>query len=207
MGNTAQAVSAVELAEAADRIRSGGIVAFPTETFYGLAVDPFNASALERLFLLKDRASDKPVLCLIGKLEGLDLLVKTIPPHYQRLLDMFWPGPLTMVFDGINGLPGMLTDDRGTVGVRCSSHPVARELAIAAGGVITGTSANPSGMSAAVNAGQVAGMFPEGIDQIIDGGPVPGGSGSTIIGLEGEGVKLIRDGQIPLDKIREAMHS
>jgi len=205
MGNTAQAVSAAELEEAAGRIRSGGIVAFPTETFYGLAVDPFNPSALGRLFSLKKRSPDKPLLVLIDKPEDLGLLVKKVPRQYERLLDIFWPGPLTMVFEGIDGLPGLLTDEYGTVGVRRSSHPVAGALAIAAGGAVTGTSANPSGLPAAVNSGEVAEMFPEGIDQIIDGGPVPGGSGSTIIGLEGDGVKLIREGRIPFEKIRAAV--
>jgi L-threonylcarbamoyladenylate synthase len=205
MVDTARAVSAAELAEAADRIGSGGIVAFPTETFYGLAVDPFNPSALERLFSLKKRSPDKPLLVLIDKPENLDLLVKEVPRQYERLLEVFWPGPLTMVFAGIDGLPKLLTDEHGTVGVRQSSDLVARALAIAAGGAISGTSANPSGMSAAVNAKQVAEMFPEGIDQIIDGGPVPGGSGSTIIGLEGDGIKLIREGRIPLEKIRAAV--
>ncbi len=198
------AVSEAELEEAATRISSGGIVAFPTETFYGLAVDPFNSSALGRLFSLKKRPSDKPLLVLIDQLEHLDLLVKKVPPQYKRLLEVFWPGPLTMVFEGIDGLPNLLTDEHGTVGVRQSSHPVARALATATGGAITGTSANPSGLPAAVNAKQVAEMFPEGIDQIIDGGPVPGGSGSTIIGMQEEGIRLIRQGQVPLEKIRAA---
>jgi L-threonylcarbamoyladenylate synthase len=202
MADTARAVSAAELVEAADRIDSGGIVAFPTETFYGLAVDPFNPSAIERLFSLKKRSPDKPLLVLIDKPENLGRLVRSVPPQYKRLLDVFWPGPLTMVFAGIDGLPNLLADEHGTVGVRQSSHPVARALATATGGAITGTSANLSGLPAAINAKQVAEMFPEGIDQIIDGGPVPGGSGSTIIGLDGGGIKLIREGQIPLEKIR-----
>ena len=204
MADPARAVLTPELEAAAGIIRSGGIVAFPTETFYGLAVDPFDPSALERLFSLKKRSPDKPLLVLIDKPESLGRLVLNVPPQYKKLLDVFWPGPLTMVFDGLDGLPRMLTDEHGTVGVRQSSHPVARALAIAAGGAITGTSANPSGMSAAISAEQVAEMFPEGIDQIIDGGPVPGGSGSTIIGLEGEGIKLIREGRIPLERIRAA---
>jgi len=205
MGNAMPEVSASLISEAAERIRAGGIVAFPTETFYGLAVDPFNSEAIERLFFLKKRSHEKPLLVLIGSRNDLGLLVSRIPRQYQKLINAFWPGPLTMVFDGLDGLPELLTDERGTVGVRQSSHPVARELAMAAGGVITGTSANLSGLPAPVSRTEVAAMFPEGIDLIVDGGSVPGGLGSTIIGLERENVKLIRQGRVSMDDVRQAI--
>ncbi len=195
------AVSDEELVKAAAVIRRGGVVAFPTETFYGLAVDPFNDQALDRLFRLKERSRDKPVLVLIDKIESLCRLVKETPDHYRSLIARFWPGPMTLVFAGLAQLPGLLTDSDGTVGVRLSSHPVARRLAKAVGGVVTGTSANPSGQPPAVTASQVKEMFPAGIDLIIDGGLVPGGSGSTIIGIEAGVLKLIRDGGIPFADI------
>ncbi|MCK4839828.1 MAG: Sua5/YciO/YrdC/YwlC family protein, partial [Desulfobulbaceae bacterium] len=93
-------VSDEELAKAAEVIRGGGVVAFPTETFYGLAVDPFNVEALERLFRLKERSSDKPVLVLIDKIESLPRLVSKTPDQYRKLIARFWPGPLTLVFPG-----------------------------------------------------------------------------------------------------------
>lgn len=182
-------------------IKGGGVVAFPTETFYGLAVDPFNAKALARLFRLKARAGDKPVLVLIDKIESLACLVGTTPDLYPQLIGAFWPGPLTLIFAGQPQLPALLTDVAGTVGVRLSSHPVARRLAGAAGGAITGTSANPSGLPAAVTAPQVRAMFPTGVDYVIDGGRVPGGPGSTIINVAGSGLKLLRAGAIPFEDI------
>jgi L-threonylcarbamoyladenylate synthase len=195
------AVTAEDLAQAAAVIGRGGVVAFPTETFYGLAVDPFNEEALERLFQLKARARDKPVLVLIDKIESLGRLVQKTPDRYRKIIAGFWPGPLTLVFAGRQELPALLTDSAGTVGIRLSSHPVACRLALAAGGVITGTSANPSGLLPAVSACQVRELFPTGIDYVLDGGRVPGGSGSSIIGLGIDGLQLIRAGCIPYEDI------
>ncbi|MFO7605312.1 MAG: L-threonylcarbamoyladenylate synthase [Desulfurivibrionaceae bacterium] len=194
-----------ELARAAAVIGGGGVVAFPTETFYGLAVDPSNAAALDRLFRLKKRSPDKPVLVLIDEIATLSELVSEIPDNYRKLMDQFWPGPLTLVFPGRARLHGQLVDSDHTVGVRLSSHPLARRLAGAAGGTITGTSANPSALPAAVTADQVQEMFPAGIDYIVDGGRVPGGTGSTIVGLEAGELKLIRPGIISYREIVAAV--
>lgn len=198
-------VSDEELFEAAGIIRKGGIVAFPTETSYGLAVDPCNNKALEKLFSLKMRDRGNPVLVLIAKVDVLPLLVKEVPDLYRKIIAEFWPGPLTLVFAGQDNLPDLLTDARGTIGVRLSSHPVARRLAGAVGGVITGTSANPSGLPAATTFSQVKEMFPDGIDHIIDGGPVPGGPGSSIIGVSADGLGLIRKGSINFEDIIAAV--
>lgn len=195
------AVSDAELVRAATVISGGGVVAFPTETFYGLAVDPFNTEALERLFRLKKRASAKPALVLIDNNERLGRLVQATPSLYSKLIAEFWPGPLTLVFPGLSQLPTLLTDGHGTVGVRLSSHPLACRLAKAAGGIITGTSANPSGLPAATTVSQVQEMFPVGIDYIIDGGQVPGGEGSTIVGIEDAALKLIRAGGVVFEDI------
>jgi len=195
------AVTDEELSLAAKVIGGGGVVAFPTETFYGLAVDPFNNEALVRLFRLKDRSPGKPVLVLIDKITSLEKLVEDVPDYYRKLMDLFWPGPLTLVYAGRRRLPSLLTDAEGTVGIRLSSHTVARRLAAAAGGAVTGTSANPSGLLPAVTASQIKKMFPVGIDHIIDGGPVPGGLGSTIVGTDSGRIKLIRPGAIPYAKI------
>lgn len=199
--NSSSSVPDEELAKAALEITRGGVVAFPTETFYGLAVDPFNEKALEKLFLLKKRSRDKPVLVLIDKIQRLSLLVRETPDLYLPLIKKFWPGPLTLVFAGQEQLPDLLTDNDGTIGVRLSSHPVARRLAKAVGGVITGTSANPSGLPAAVDTSQVKEMFPSGVDFIIEGGAVPGGSGSSIVGFGGDSLKMIRSGSIPDEDI------
>ena len=203
MANTAPAVSVADYERAAGIIRSGGIVAFPTETFYGLAADPFNSEALARLFSLKKRTSGKAILVLIEKPDSLSLLTLGIPEIYRKLMETFWPGPLTLVFEGQGQLPELLTDTRGTIGVRWSSHPVACRLAGLTGGVITGTSANLSGLPAAVTASQVGEMFPDGVDFIIDGGTVPGGKGSSIVGrdIQTGSLNCIREGSIPFAEI------
>jgi L-threonylcarbamoyladenylate synthase len=190
-----------DLHQAIEVLDSGGIVAFPTETYYGLAVDPFNQAALSRLFALKRRAPDKPVLVLISDLGQLKDLVVDIPPQYRLLMERLWPGPLTLVFKGLAMIPEMLTGYGGTLGVRISSHPVAQRLAAVAGRPITATSANFSGQPAAVNAEGVTEQLGPDIDFVLDGGETPGGSGSTIIGIEDEQLALIRSGVIPYEDI------
>jgi L-threonylcarbamoyladenylate synthase len=194
-------VSESELIRLADELARGGVVAFPTETFYGLAVNPFVAGGLDNLFALKGRSPDKPVLVLIDELVRLDELVREVPPLYETLMASFWPGPLTLIFPGRPGLPKLLTDGRGTIGIRLSSQPLACRLATACGGVITGTSANPGGAPAASTANEVRAFFPTGLAGILDGGPAPGGLGSTIVAEEGGRLRLIRSGAIPFSEL------
>ena len=192
------------LAKAADIIQQGGVVAFPTETFYGLAVDPMNPAALKRLFKIKKRSYDKPVLILVDEESKLAELASAIPNQYQALIRSFWPGPLTLIFPGLALLPPLLTGNTPTVGVRISSHPIACRLLKAVGSPITATSANMSGEPAAVSASEVQEQLGRKVDLVLDGGKVPGGKGSTIVGIEGAGLKLIRDGVIPYDRILAA---
>lgn len=195
-----------DFSQALEVLQAGGVVAFPTETYYGLAVDPFNQAALSRLFALKRRAPDKPVLVLVNERTQLADLVAEIPQPYEVLMDSLWPGPMTLVFTGVPSLPEMLTGYSGTVGIRISSHPVARRLAQMAGGPITATSANFSGQPAAVTAEGVTDQLGPDVDFILDGGITPGGSGSTIIGFQNEQVQLIRSGVIPYEDILAVLH-
>ncbi len=190
------------IARAAEVIAQGGIVGFPTETFYGLAVDPFNGGALRRLFALKGRAPSKPILVLIDGVERLAEMVQEVPPPFRRLMDRLWPGPLTLIFPGREKLPPLLTDAAGTIGIRWSSHPVATRLAAACGGAITGTSANMSGLPPAVSSADLKRIFRVGLDYFIDGGRTPGGLGSTIIGSGQEQLHLIRKGVISFAEIQ-----
>jgi len=203
MSDSANSGNAIrqDVRRAAEIIRAGGIVAFPTETYYGLAVDAFNVDALARLFKVKRRDADKPVLTLIPAIDQLPRLVKNVPAPFRTLMELFWPGPLTLVFEGHNNLPGLLTGGTGTIGVRISSHPVAQLLVEAVGVPITATSANISGNVPAVNANQVEKQLGSNLDLLIDGGETPGGKGSTIIGWRDEELILIRDGVIPFDRI------
>lgn len=190
-----------EIILAAGELQRGGVVAFPTETFYGLAVNPFVAGAMANLFALKRRSPDKPVLVLIDTVARLTEMVVEVPPLYLALMARFWPGPLTLVFPARPGLAEGLCDARGTIGIRLSSQPLACSLAAAAGGVITGTSANPSGAPAAISAAEVHALFPTGLAQILEGGKAAGGLGSTIVAEEGGKLRLIRSGVIPFAEI------
>ncbi|MBI4791439.1 MAG: threonylcarbamoyl-AMP synthase [Deltaproteobacteria bacterium] len=190
------------LRDALDVIRRGGVVAIPTETYYGLAVDPFNRDAVARLFALKKRSAAKPLLTLIPGRQHLALLTAAIPPVYPPLMD-FWPGPLTLVFQARLTLSPLVTGGTGTVGARISSHPVAQLLVRALDQPVTATSANISGHAAAVTADEVRAAFGGSIDLVIDGGRTPGGMGSTLVGVRDGRLLLIRAGVIDFEKIKE----
>lgn len=193
------------LARACEILRAGGVVAYPTETYYGLAVDPFNPAALARLFALKGRSPDKPVLLIIDNSSQLSGLVSEIPPVFTIPMQQFWPGPLTLVFPGAVSLPEMLTGYRGTIGVRVSSHPVARELVRAFGLPVTATSANLSGYPPAITAGGVREQLGGKVDAVIDGGETPGGLGSTLLDCCEGKLRLLRDGAISFSRIKAAL--
>ncbi|MBU0964906.1 MAG: threonylcarbamoyl-AMP synthase [Proteobacteria bacterium] len=191
-----------EIRQALTVIRQGGVVAIPTETYYGLAVDPFNEEAVSRLFILKKRPSAKPLLTLIANRNHLDALTPEIPPVYLPLLD-FWPGPLTLVFTARSSLSSLVTGKTGTVGARISSHPLAHCFVRELDQPVTATSANISGVPAAITADEVRQAFGSQIDFIIDGGRTPGGKGSTLVGLRQGRLALIREGVISFTEIQE----
>lgn len=197
-----------DVSKAAAIITGGGIVAFPTETYYGLAVDPFNELALDRLFRVKQRPAAKPILTLIDTREQLRELTDHVPTEFAPLMDHFWPGPLTLLFHAIPTLSSILTGHTETIGVRLSSHLIARELVRLTGRPITATSANLSGQQPAANHQEVLDQFGAHLDGIIAAGATPGGCCSTIVGFSGAGLALIRDGAIPFCEIEHyaALH-
>jgi L-threonylcarbamoyladenylate synthase len=174
----------------------GGVAAFPTETFYGLGADAQNEEALEKVFRLKGREENKPLLLLIGKREWLSGFVRNVSPIAQRLIEEFWPGPLTLVFEASSHLSNLLTADTGTIGVRLSPHPIAQALVQAVGRPITATSANLSGQPSATLASEVFRYLGKRIDAILDGGQTAGGLGSTVLDVTGPIPKIIRPGII-----------
>ena len=186
-------------------LRKGGIVAFPTETYYGLAVDPDCASAVTNLFALKKRQEHKPLLLLIEKREQLGTLVTMVPPVYVPLMKKYWPGALTLVFPAKPSLNQQITGNTGTVGIRISPHPVAEALVRRMGKPITATSANISGMLPARSALEVAEMLGDRIDYIVDGGQTAAGLCSTIIGIQKGHLTLLRPGQVELPKGLDSM--
>ncbi|MBI3595698.1 MAG: threonylcarbamoyl-AMP synthase [Nitrospirae bacterium] len=187
--------------EAVQRIRSGGIIAFPTETFYGLGVDPFNATAVEQLFAVKGREPGKPILIVIDEFKRAEGIIGAVSPESWSLIRKFWPGPLTLLFAASSRLPSALTGGTGKVGIRIPSHPVALRLLRAVGQPITATSANRSGEPGATSASRVQETLGAHLDLIIDGGETPGGTGSTIVDTSFHPPRLIREGKIPFHEV------
>jgi len=187
------------LRRAVDVLEDGGVTAFPTETYYGLGVDPFNGEALERLFWVKKRPINMPILLLVDGLEMLHELVEGIPDVYLPLMDKYWPGPLTLLFPARKHLSELLTGGTETIGIRRSPNPLLGRLLQIWGKPITATSANISGEMPATNAAAIAQSFGDSIDYIIDGGNTPGGKCSTILGYTHDGLKLVRQGQLTID--------
>jgi L-threonylcarbamoyladenylate synthase len=178
-------------------ILHGSVVAFPTETFYGLGADAMDEKAIQKIFQIKGRKEEKPLLLLVADRTWLPGLVRKIPPRAERLMEKFWPGPLTLVFEASPHLPPILTANTGKVGLRISSHPVAQALVKAVGRALTATSANVSGQPSASLAGEVLQALGDKVGAILDGGRTPGGLESTVLDVSGPGPKILRRGAIP----------
>ncbi|MDI6753801.1 MAG: L-threonylcarbamoyladenylate synthase [Thermodesulfobacteriota bacterium] len=177
-------------------ILQGGVVAFPTETFYGLGADALDIKALQKIFQIKGREENKPLLLLVGDRTWVPGLVKNIPSAAEPLIKKFWPGPLTLVFDASEHLPPILTANTGKVGLRVSSHPVAQALVQAVGRAITGTSANLSGQPSSSLSSEVFQALGTQVEAILNGGKTAGGLGSTVLDVSGFLPKIIRQGVV-----------
>jgi L-threonylcarbamoyladenylate synthase len=160
-------------------------------------VDPFQQEALERLFQLKGRPAEMPVSILVRDVPMLEEVARQLSGQTSRLIEAFLPGPLTLVLLARPHLPPRLTAGTGRVGVRISAHPLMKHLFSSYPAPITTTSANPTGMKGARDAERILSYFPQGIDCILDAGPVPGGTGSTVVDLTGDRPKVLREGAIP----------
>jgi len=188
---------------AVEAIRSGRIVAVPTETYYGLAVDPLNQLALQELFALKKRPHYKPILILISRLEQLEKYAAATPSRYLSLIDCYWPGPLTLVFPARPEISEVLTGGTGTIGIRLTSHPVACRIIEQLGGPITATSANLSSQEPARTARQVKECFGNRLGWIVDGGPADEGLGSTVVNIVDHVLCIERRGRVDLPGLPE----
>lgn len=201
----ADRVSKSEWKQILDVFKKGGIVAYPTETFYGLGVDPFNESAVKKLFQLKGRGFDKPISILVKDKNMLSEITEEVPPSAERLIKKFWPGPLTIIFKAKKTIPAIITGNTGKIGVRISGNPITQRLLAEIDFPITTTSANPSGKKSPVTASEVAGYFGDKIDLLIDGGILSGRLGSTIVDVTEGDLKVIRDGEISQKLIAESL--
>lgn len=184
------------LDKAVEVFKAGGVIAYPTETFYGLGVDPFNTNAVERLFSLKGRSFKDPIPIIAGDIEMAERLVETVPPVAGALIERYWPGPLTLVFKARANVPELLTAHTGKIGIRVSSGPHAKRLINALGSPITSTSANPTGRPPAAEPDEVLAYFEDSIDVLIDGGRLTAERPSTVVDVTGERPALIREGAI-----------
>jgi len=189
------------LIEAVKIISEGGIVAFPTESFYGLGVDATNTDAVENLFTIKKRDHNSPILILISSLRNLPQYVAYTPSSAKRLGEKFWPGGLTMIFQSSPIVSPALTSSTGKVGIRISSHPLAHSLSKTLNVPITATSANISGMPPCINANQVVKYFNNAVDLILDGGETQGNYPSTILDVTIDPPLIIREGMVKVEEI------
>lgn len=176
-------------------LRRGEVVAYPTETFYGLGVDALDAAALKRLRELKGRG-EKAISVLIEGDAMLARLCAEVPPRAVELMRRHWPGALTIALPARPGLPAALVSD-GCVAVRQSPHPLARALVLGLGGPLTTTSANRAGAPPAASAEAVRAALGDAC-RILDGGPTTGGAPSTLVRIRGEGVEVLRRGAIEI---------
>ena len=190
---------------AGEILKKGGLVAFPTETVYGLGGDALNPEASARIYAAKGRPSDNPLIVHIADMEALGLIDKEIPPEAKLLSDKFWPGPLTMIFKKKDIVPAKATGGLDTVAVRFPNHPVARAIIRAAGLPIAAPSANSSGKPSPTRASHVEYDLNGKIDMIVDGGAAEWGLESTIVDVSDEIPMILRPGAVTKEMIEEVV--
>jgi L-threonylcarbamoyladenylate synthase len=197
------AALAGRVAEAAAVLRRGGVIAYPTETFYGLGALASDGAAVARLVQAKGRPDGKPLPLLGADLAQLEAVAE-FSPLARRLATAFWPGPLTLVLPARSGLHPAITGGAGTVGVRVTSGGVAAALAVAAGGALVATSANLSGQPPPTTAAGLDRELRARLDLVLDGGSTPGGAPSTVVAIEDGRLTLLRPGAVAVEAVRAA---
>ena len=190
---------------AAEIIRKGGIVAFPTETVYGLGADAFNALAVARIFEVKQRPYFDPLIVHVASPDNVEKLVKEIPSNAKKLTERFWPGPLTVVLLKGDTIPDIVTAGLPTVAVRMPNHPMALSLIKESRCPIAAPSANPFGYLSPTTAEHVREQLGDRVDLILDGGACPVGVESTIVSFLDGKPRLLRPGGLPLEEIESVI--
>ena len=189
-------VSEADIARAVSALHAGGLVAFPTETVYGLGADAANDAAVQKVFAAKGRPHDHPLIVHIAEGTQITTWARDVSRAAQLLAQRFWPGPLTMVLKRAGRVSDLVTGGQGTIALRAPSHPVARALLARFGGGIAAPSANRYGRVSATTAGHVRQEFGDDIDFILDGGATDIGIESTIVDLSRERPSVLRPGAI-----------
>jgi L-threonylcarbamoyladenylate synthase len=193
------------VAEIASVLGRGGIMAYPTETFYGLGAAALSAKAVSRIFELKGRDSRKPLSVIAADLDMVAEIAGPLPAVFWTLAGEFWPGPLTLVLRAAPAWPEFLSGPGGTVAVRVPPLPWLRKLAYDMSQPLTATSANLSGERELADPGEVRALFEGKLDLIVDGGPSPGGAPSTVLDLTAAEPRVLREGAVPAWRIRAVL--
>ena len=199
----AEQIDTDKMEEAARIIADGGLVAFPTETVYGLGADALHSEASKKIYAAKGRPSDNPLIVHISKFEDLESIAKEVPEQARKLSDAFWPGPLTMIVWKNEKVPYETTGGMETVAIRMPNHPIALRLIEQSGCLIAAPSANTSGKPSPTEAQHVKGDLDGKIPMILDGGPVGIGIESTIIDLTEDTPMILRPGYITKEMLEE----
>lgn len=184
-------------------IVGGRVVAFPTDTFYGLGADPFNLAAVSEIFRIKRRTADRPLPLLVNSIDQAVDLAHDPPKLFFTLAQKFWPGALTLLVPATSQIPLKVTANTGKVGLRWPQSPFVVSLITAAERPLTGTSANLSDMESCSTADEVDCQIGDVLPLIVDGGLTPGGQASTIVELNGETGRIVRQGAIPESELKE----
>lgn len=193
-----------EILRAAEILKRGGIVAFPTETVYGIGASVFHKEAIQRIFQVKGRPQDNPLIVHIASLEQLALIVPTPPPLFDRLAQSFFPGPLTVLLPKLDTVPNIVSANLPQIGLRMPAHPIARRLIEATGVPLVAPSANLSGKPSSTLAAHVRDDFGDLIDAVIDGGACQYGIESTVITLS-PSPQILRPGAICQQSLEEVL--
>ena len=190
---------------AADFIRRGQVVGVPTDTFYGLAADPFNLAAVEEIYRVKGRPENRALPILVSSIEQAAILTRDLPLNFLTLAKKFWPGALTIVVEASQRLPLKVTANKGRVALRWPNSRVACAIIEQVGSPITGTSANISGFPSCSNAQELVKQLGERLPLILDSGDTGATASSTIVNVEGDEWRIVRDGQVPEEEIAKAL--
>ena len=192
--------------KAAAAVKAGGIIVYPTRCLYGLGVDAFNAGAVKSIYSIKQRSARKPILILIDSMQWLERLVVRVPKMAAVIMDKFWPGKVTLVFEAGDPISSDLTGGSAKIGIRLPGQPVAAALVKAVAGPVTGTSANLSGQAGCRRINDLEPALAGRVDLVLDAGLLAGGRGSTVVDVtEGDRPIILREGVVSAAEIMAAV--
>jgi L-threonylcarbamoyladenylate synthase len=201
----APSAAAENLSAALQSLERGEVIVFPTETLYGLGADALNEVAVEKVFALKGRDPRHPIPVLVADQEMLYTLIARVPSTAQKLMTLYWPGPLTLVLPGRKNIPKPLCNPAGGIGVRISSQPIANLLIKGLGRPLTATSANPSGKEPARTVQEAKRYFAGRVELFVDGGTLISKRGSTVVEVIEDNIRIIREGEITTAELRQVL--